>query len=72
MSTTFHMDLRVQDEGELFAAARKHAIEMDKLPPEQADELLRPQGEVDRQACLVMLLDPGSLPGCNIESSWID
>jgi hypothetical protein len=64
------MDLDVHDEQELFEAARKHAREREGMGYEEAEELLRPSGEIDRSACLIMLIDPGTLPGCSINETY--
>ena len=65
----FDLSIRVDDVPELFAAARERALK-ERYPPAHADELLKwPDGEVNIGACLVMLLDPGSLPGCSVIGS---
>lgn len=59
----FIVDLRVDDAAQLREAALLH-------PDRGADEtLLNEDGSVDINACLVMLLDPGSLPGCTVYQS---
>lgn len=66
---TFTMDVCVFGIDALFNAALRHAIDVDNLTASQACELLKPDGDIDVEACLVMLLDPGSLPGCQIIES---
>jgi hypothetical protein len=66
---TFTLELRVHDAQELFSAARKHAIEVEGLVPEAVDEELKDGDEINVHACLVTLLDPGLMPGCDINDS---
>lgn len=63
------IELTVHDEEELFKAAFEYAVDKDKQDPDYAVGYLRPDGEVDAGACLQTLLDPGSLPGCEIQHS---
>lgn len=62
---TFTSEIRVWDPKQLVEAARAH--------PDAAgmatEDFYLGDGEVDIEACLVMLLDPGSLPGCAMEGS---
>lgn len=69
MDITFTVALRVDDVQALHAAAFNHGTRVDGLDDDETLELIGPKAEPDAQACLVMLLDPGSLPGCTIESS---
>lgn len=50
---------------QLFEAALLRA-EADGLSNEYAREILQPDGEIDIYECLRILLDPGSLAGCEI------
>lgn len=58
----FNMWLKVNDPDALFAAARAHPDCHDVV------NLVCPDGSVDIQACLVMLLD-NPIPGCTVQSS---
>lgn len=60
------MEVVVFDRDALFAAAMKHAVEHDGLDPIEAKQLLVPGGEISPGGCLVMLLDPGHMSGCDI------
>lgn len=64
---TFTMDIEVYDPEAFAAAARKHAVEVDKYPQGEADE----EYTADKlTACAQMLFDPGSGPaGCDIRES---
>lgn len=63
----FTMGLRVYDDNQLLAAALAHP---DTAAADMArDDFLDADGHIDIAACLVMLLDPGSLPGCSIHDS---
>jgi hypothetical protein len=64
--TTIELD--VTDKRVLYEAAFSHATQ-NGLTREQALQLFREYDEMDIGACLVQLLDPGSLPGCEIEHS---
>jgi hypothetical protein len=66
---TFGLDLKVYDKIELWKAAKRHAIEVDGCPEDQLDDLIGTEAEPDVVGCLVMLLDPGTLPGCSLYSS---
>jgi hypothetical protein len=57
------MWLTVHSPEGLLAAALQHE---DAQP---GDKFINDQGEVDIDSCLVIMLDPGSLPGCSIHSS---
>lgn len=61
----FSLWLEVNDENQLLAAARAHPDAAAMAP----DEFLTDAGDIDIKACLVMLLDPGSLPGVEIHES---
>lgn len=62
---TITIELEVHDATALLAAAKERAT-ADGAP---IDGLTGADGEPDTAACLVMLLDPGSLAGCSIEHS---
>ena len=64
--------VKVHDKEALLEAAMKHAQEVDGLPEAEALELLQPDGEIDQGACLTMIVDPGSIPGCEIEQGGAD
>lgn len=57
--------IEVHDENQLLQAARSHPDAADMVTEDFHDD----EGNVDIGACLVMLLDPGSLPGCEIVES---
>lgn len=69
---TLTMDIEVHDVPSLFEAAVHHAVHKDGLKPAEADELLRPAGEIDPAACLTMLIDPGHLVGCEINETSVE
>ena len=60
------MEVSVHDRDNLFEAAMKHAVEYDGLDPSEAKALLMPDGEISPGDCLLMLIDPGQLIGCDI------
>jgi murein tripeptide amidase MpaA len=63
------IEIEVTDKNALFAAAMKNA-DAREMGEEEALELLKPNGKVDVDACLQMLLDPGVSPdGAEIEQS---
>lgn len=71
---TFHMDVRVHDAKALYQAALQHLTKVDGLTGAEARDLLagdEPADRIDINACLVALLDPGSLPGCDIQESHV-
>jgi hypothetical protein len=63
------IDVTVNDAQRLFHNAMHRAVRNDHMTLDEAKELLNPDGQVDIGACLQMLLDPGSLAGCNIHHS---
>ena len=65
------IDVRVIDIEALYNAALARALADGVEDQEQADEMLKPEGEIDAGACLVMLLDPGTMAdvGCEIHNS---
>jgi hypothetical protein len=64
-SYEFSLWLRVLDPEKLLAAALAHP----DAAGDTRDDYLDEGGEIDTNACLVMLLDPGTLPGCEILDS---
>jgi len=60
---TVTISLAVHTPNALYAAALAHE---DCSGP---DDLLDDDGQIDVAACLCMLLDPGTLAGCSINSS---
>ncbi len=65
----FIMDVRVHDADAFYAKALDIAQE-GGLPEAEAVEMLKPGGEIDLGACLVMIFDPGISPdGSTIEQS---
>lgn len=66
---TFTLDLKVYDPVDLYQRAFTHAITVDKMTPEDAREQLLIAGSPDVEACISMILDPGSLSGCSIYGS---
>lgn len=63
------IDVEVHDPEALYVAAQEAAIR-ERMRPEEADAILRPDGEIDVDACLQMLADPGvSWPGTEIQQS---
>lgn len=70
--TTVCIDLDVHDPEALYQQAFRHATEVDKLSPAQADEMLKPDGRISVSDCLVMVFDPGSLPGVSINQTTVD
>ena len=70
---TLTMDIEVHDVPSLYVAAKHHAVHKDGLTPAEADELLKPDGKtIDVAACLSMLIDPGSLIGCEINETSVE
>jgi hypothetical protein len=60
----FTLDLRIDDPEQLLTAALDHSD-----GPDSRDDLLNDDGTVDIGKCLVILLDPGTLPGGEIFGS---
>lgn len=69
---TFSLHVEIDDEDALYTAAMHHAVSVDGLSRQEAEELLCPAGERDMSACLSMILDPGYIQGCSIHESWVD
>lgn len=69
---TFQLDLRVQDVPTLYAAAMRYALEHDKLSAKEARELLGTKRKPRIDACIGMLLDPSTLPGCKIDGHSVE
>ena len=68
----FHLDLGVHCPETLYQAALRQAVDVDGLDEADAKAALCPDGVLDIHACLIELLDPGSLPGCSIYSSSVE
>jgi hypothetical protein len=69
---TFFIGLDIDNAQQLYEAALDRAIQ-DGLDRAATEEDLRyKDGSIKISACLVMLLDPGSLPGCSIHQSWAE
>lgn len=66
---TFEIDVEIHDPHALFEAAKLHAKVHDGMTLEESEAHHRPDGEIDIGACLVTLLDPSTLPGCDILGS---
>jgi hypothetical protein len=63
----FSLYVEITDAEQLYQAARAKCIEEGIEDP---DELLKPDGEeIDSARCIQMLVDPGTLPGCEIQDS---
>jgi len=66
------LDVTVFDQIALYGAALTHALATGSTESESID-LLKPEGEIDVSACLIMLLDPGVSPsGIQIESCTVE
>lgn len=69
---TLTMDIEVHDVPTLYAAAMRHAVHTDGLTQAEAEELLKPDGKtIDVPACLIMMIDPGSMLGCEIHETSV-
>lgn len=66
ISLTVHNLLRLHD------AAIKRAIEEGLDEQATKEDLTDDDGNIDVGACLVMLLDPGTLAGCNIHETNVE
>lgn len=67
------MDINVYDEAALYAAAFEYATKKDNLSEAEAQELLMPDGEIDPDRCVQMLMDPGAGPaGMEIIESGVE
>ena len=69
---TFTMHVRVYDAPSLHRAAYKHATEIDGLDDDETIEMLGTEEEPNIEGCLVMILDPGNMPGCGIGASYAE
>lgn len=66
----FTMELEVDSIHELWLAAFTHLVGTDGMDPDEAKELIGPESaSADPAACLISILDPGSLAGCSIHNS---
>ena len=74
--TTYNVTVgvRVDDKKQLHAAALKHLIEIDGMDEGDAKDMLKHQGrrELDIGACLQVIIDPGSIPGCDVIQSDVE
>jgi hypothetical protein len=61
--------LTLDDKRQLFEAAQERAEQEGNTRDETLSLLKDQEGEVSVKDCLIMLLDPGSLPGVSIEGS---
>jgi len=67
---TVTIEVQVHDKSALWDAAMAHAMYLEKLPRLEAYDILTTDDDlIDPQACLVMLLDPCTLPGAQILES---
>jgi hypothetical protein len=69
MQARFIMDLRIFDVQAVFDVALEHAVEVDGMTETDARDLLAPGGEISVEACLVMVLDPSTISGAEIDMS---
>lgn len=69
---TFTMNVRVHDAPSLHRAAYKHATEIDGFDDDETLELIGTEEEPNVEGCLVMILDPGHMPGCDIGASYAE
>lgn len=70
MDASVTISVTVHDKERLYKSALAHAMDEDGLGQEDADALLKPDGEISVSDCLIMLFDPGTSPdGCQIEDS---
>lgn len=68
----FILTIEVNDPEQLFTHALNHVVQHDGLPTDEALEMLKPDGEVDTEACLIAIMDPGmSPPGTEIFGSEV-
>lgn len=65
------IDLDVFCPETLYNEAFKVATEKDGLSAEHANATLKPDGEIDVSACLVIVFDPGSMPGVSINQTSV-
>lgn len=68
----FTMHLRVDDPGALHDAALRHSIQVDRLTAAEAIDIIGGRDNPDIAACLIAVLDPGSLAGCSISGSAVE
>lgn len=76
MSNTYtvNIEVRVHNAAQLYESAMHRAVVVDGMDKEEAEALLQPHSnEIDVEACLIMLFDPGLSPeGTNIIQSSVD
>lgn len=72
--TTYNITtaVRVYDKKQLFNTAMLHATKNDGMTFGGAEDMLKPFGNIDVKDCLQVLLDPGSLPGCDVIQSDVE
>lgn len=70
--TTFHMSLDIFDPQQLYDAAEKSLRAEADLPHQSVADFIGTREVPDLEACLVQLLDPGTLPGISINQSWVE
>lgn len=66
----FTAEIVVHDLQQLYDAALEHAQKVDGISCELATENLHDEdGEIDVASCISMIMDPGSIVGCDIRES---
>lgn len=69
----FSLDANVTNPDALFQAAMTKAQQKGGLSYDEALKLFKPGGKlISTEACLVEMLDPGEIPGCQIQNSGAD
>ena len=69
---TFTMNVRVHNAQQLHKAAYTHATKFGGLDDDETLELIGTEKKPNIEACLVMILDPGHMPGCDIGASYAE
>jgi hypothetical protein len=66
----FSLDAQVCNPEALFQAAMQKAQRIGRLSHDEAQSVFKPDGKnISVQACLIEMLDPGVIPGCEIQNS---
>jgi len=66
----FSLDAKIRDPETLFRAAMRKAQDKGRLSHDEALKIFKPDGDrINLHACLIEMLDPGDLPGCEILNS---